>query len=214
MGLWLDLVRVPPQGTWERPRADNYGLAEHWVGPPASSREEGVRLAVRRYLGGFGPAPARDIAAWAGLPVSEVTRAVAHMRLTRYRDEAGGELLDLPRLPIPDSGTPAPVRLLGTFDAVLLANCRRARILPEDYRKRIFGTNDPAFGGDRARRRERCRLLEPERRPGRPSPRSTASTLPRGARWLPKPIGWRCSSREENGNVSAIASLEQMRGSC
>ena len=28
VGLWLDLVRIPPQGTWDRPRADNYGLAD------------------------------------------------------------------------------------------------------------------------------------------------------------------------------------------
>jgi hypothetical protein len=27
VGLWLDLVRVPPLGTWERRRADLYGLA-------------------------------------------------------------------------------------------------------------------------------------------------------------------------------------------
>ena len=33
VGLWLDLVRVPPSGTWERRRADLYDLAETWVGP-------------------------------------------------------------------------------------------------------------------------------------------------------------------------------------
>ena len=33
-GLWVDLVRVPPAGTWERRRADRIGLAEEWVGPP------------------------------------------------------------------------------------------------------------------------------------------------------------------------------------
>src|SRR5205814_6521181 len=33
VGLWVDLVRVPPLGTWERKRADLYGLAEQWVGP-------------------------------------------------------------------------------------------------------------------------------------------------------------------------------------
>lgn len=143
VGLWLDLVRVPPQGTWDRPRADNYGLAEWWVGPSASTREVGAELAVRRYLGGFGPAPVRDIASWAGLPVGEITTAAAGMRLRRFRDADGGELLDLPRLPIPDPETPVPVRFLPTFDAVLLVNCRRARILPEEYRTRIFGTKTP-----------------------------------------------------------------------
>ncbi|HET6547640.1 MAG TPA: crosslink repair DNA glycosylase YcaQ family protein, partial [Solirubrobacter sp.] len=34
VGAWLDLVRVPPSGTWERRRADLYDLATRWVGPP------------------------------------------------------------------------------------------------------------------------------------------------------------------------------------
>jgi hypothetical protein len=143
VGLWLDLVRVPPQGTWDKPRADNYGLAETWVGPSTATHEEGVELAVRRYLGGFGPASVRDVASWAGLTVAEVTTAGARMRLRRFRDIEGGELLDLPRLPIPDPETPVPVRFLPTFDAVLLVNCRRARILPEEYRTRIFSTRTP-----------------------------------------------------------------------
>src|SRR5205807_370317 len=33
IGLWLDLVRVPPSGTWERRRADLYTLAEAWLEP-------------------------------------------------------------------------------------------------------------------------------------------------------------------------------------
>ncbi len=143
VGLWVDLVRVPPQGTWDRPRADNYGLAEKWIGPSTATREQAVELAVRRYLGGFGPAPVRDIASWAGLPVGEITTATIGMRLRRFRDADGGELIDLPRLPIPDAETPVPVRFLPTFDAVLLASCRRARILPEEYRTRIFGTKTP-----------------------------------------------------------------------
>ena len=34
VGLWLDMVRVPPSGTWERRRADLYAAAEDWIGPP------------------------------------------------------------------------------------------------------------------------------------------------------------------------------------
>src|SRR4029450_6461357 len=33
VGIWLDLVRVPPSGTWERRRADLFGLAQDWVWP-------------------------------------------------------------------------------------------------------------------------------------------------------------------------------------
>jgi hypothetical protein len=31
--LWIDMVRVPPSGTWHQRRADLYGLAEDWLGP-------------------------------------------------------------------------------------------------------------------------------------------------------------------------------------
>src|SRR3954451_21467012 len=33
VGLWVDLVRVPPSATWERRRADRLALADQWVGP-------------------------------------------------------------------------------------------------------------------------------------------------------------------------------------
>ena len=44
----LDLVRVPPSGTWERRRADLYGLAEAWLGPIDASEADGLDLLLRR----------------------------------------------------------------------------------------------------------------------------------------------------------------------
>src|SRR5215475_4450811 len=73
-GLFVDLVRVPPSGTWERRRADLYRLAEDWVGPESATEDEGVELLVRRYLQGFGPARPSEIADWASLDV-KTTRA-------------------------------------------------------------------------------------------------------------------------------------------
>ncbi|MDQ5834468.1 MAG: winged helix DNA-binding domain-containing protein, partial [Actinomycetota bacterium] len=58
--VWLDIVRVPPAGTWERPRADMYGLAEDWLEPSAVTAAQGRELLVRRYLQGFGPAAPRE----------------------------------------------------------------------------------------------------------------------------------------------------------
>ena len=57
IGMYVDLVRVPPSGTWERRRADLYAMAEDWLGPqPAElTEEQGIELLVRRRLGGFGP---------------------------------------------------------------------------------------------------------------------------------------------------------------
>jgi len=56
LSAWVDLVRAPPSGTWERRRADLYALAEDWIGPPDATPESGVELLLRRYLTGFGPA--------------------------------------------------------------------------------------------------------------------------------------------------------------
>jgi Winged helix DNA-binding domain len=143
VGLFVDLVRVPPSGTWERRRADIYAAAEQWLGASDVTPEEGVELLVRRYLGGFGPAPPADIANWAGLPISDVTPVLERLRLRRFRSETGGELVDLSRAPLPDPETPAPVRFLPTWDATLLAHARRTGILPEEYRPRIFSTKTP-----------------------------------------------------------------------
>ncbi|MFN2487464.1 MAG: DNA glycosylase AlkZ-like family protein, partial [Acidimicrobiia bacterium] len=55
---FLDLIRVPPSGTWENRRADLYDLfAAPSIDPAAARREM-----VDRYLRAFGPAGGKDIA--------------------------------------------------------------------------------------------------------------------------------------------------------
>jgi hypothetical protein len=144
VGIRVDLVRVPPSGTWERRRADLYGLAEEWVGPePDLDEEEAREHLVRRYLGAFGPAARTDVANWAGMRVGTLASALERPRLRRFRDEDGRELLDLPRAPLPAADAPAPVRFLPTWDATLLVHARRTGILAEDHRKRIFHIRNP-----------------------------------------------------------------------
>jgi hypothetical protein len=143
VGVWIDLVRAPPSGTWEQRRADLYAAAEDWLGPSEATAEEGIDLLVRRYLGGFGPAPLKDVASWAGLPARMLAPAVERLSLRRFRDESGAELLDVPRGPLPDADTPAPVRFLPTWDATLLVHARRTQILPERYRSLVFNTKTP-----------------------------------------------------------------------
>jgi DNA glycosylase AlkZ-like len=142
-GVFVDLVRVPPSGTWERRRADLYALAEEWVGPEDATEDEGVEHLVRRYLQGFGPARPAEIADWASLDVSTTKRALERLELRRFQDEQGKELVDLPRLPLPDADTPAPPRFLPVWDATLLVHCRRTQILPERYRSRVFNVRTP-----------------------------------------------------------------------
>jgi hypothetical protein len=102
---------------------------------------------IRRYLAGFGPAGRDDIASWAGLKRAHVDPVLDRLEPRRFRDEAGGELLDVPRAPLPDPETPAPVRFLPTWDAVLLVHARRHRVLPEQYRPRVFSTKMPQSVG-------------------------------------------------------------------
>jgi winged helix DNA-binding protein len=143
LGLWVDLVRVPPSGTWERRRADRLALAEDWVGPPDASEDEGLEHLVRAYLRAFGPAAWRDIASWAGTSVTELKRGGEGIALARYRDEAGRELIDLEDAPLPDPDTPAPVRFLPHWDANLLVHARRTGLLPEQHRPRVFSIRNP-----------------------------------------------------------------------
>jgi hypothetical protein len=143
VGLWLDLVRVPPLGTWERRRADLYGLAEDWLPAVEISKADAVAHVVRSYLSGFGPAPPGDIASWAGLKIPEVKRALGRMALRRLRGPDGEELLDLPDAPLPAAGTLAPPRFLPVWDATLLVHARRTQILPEELRPRVFSIKLP-----------------------------------------------------------------------
>ena len=145
VNMWIDLVRAPPSGTWERRRADVYAAADQWLGEPPKSLDErgGIERLIRRYLTGFGPAPVADIANWAGLHPNRVKLVTESMKLRTFRSEGGNELLDLPRAPLPDPEAPAPVRFLGTWDAMLLTHGRRAGVLPEEHRPKVFNARTP-----------------------------------------------------------------------
>ena len=143
IGLWVDLLRAPPSGTWDQRRADLYVAAADWLDLAEPEPQAGIEHLVRRYLGGFGPASVRDITSWAGLPPAVVEPVAARVAPRRFRDEAGGELVDLARAPLPDPATPAPVRFLGTWDAMLLVHARRTGVLPGRFRPILFSTQTP-----------------------------------------------------------------------
>jgi hypothetical protein len=147
VGPWLELVRVPPSGTWEKRRANLFQTAERWVGPEDVEPGEALDHLVRRYLAAFGPASRTDIAQWAGMKLGDLAPALERLTLRRFRDETGAELLDLPRAPLPDPETPAPVRFLPTWDSVLLVHARRTGVLPEEHRPRVFSTKMPPSVG-------------------------------------------------------------------
>ena len=143
LAAWIDLVRVPPSGTWKRRRADLYARAEDWVGSASTTPEDGMERLLRSYLRGFGPARLSEAADWAGLSITTLRPVVERLQLRRFRDEEGKELLDLPRARLPPPETPAPVRFLPTWDATLLAHARATQILPERFRPLVFSTKTP-----------------------------------------------------------------------
>ncbi len=96
IGLWVDLLRAPPPGTWEQRRADLYVAAGDWLEPTEPGRDAGIEHLVRRYLTGFGPASVRDIAS---------CRAAARRRQARRR---AGRAAPLPRRGGRHAGRPPP----------------------------------------------------------------------------------------------------------
>jgi len=140
---WLNMVRVPPAGTWDQRRAHTYGLADDWVGPLDADEDDAIEHLVKRYLAAFGPASRDDVAKFTAIPKARLKPVFERMKLRRFRDEGGKELIDVPRGLLPDPGTPAPVRFLPTWDATLLVHARRTGLLPERYRERIFNTRAP-----------------------------------------------------------------------
>ena len=143
VGPWLELVRVPPSGTWEKRRANLFQTAEAWIGGEDVDVDDARDHLVRRYLAAFGPASRKDISQWSHIKPRELAPVLVRLSLRRFRDEGGGELLDVPRAPLPDPDTPAPVRFLPTWDAVLLVHARRTGVLPERYRPLVFHTRNP-----------------------------------------------------------------------
>ncbi|WP_354638447.1 winged helix DNA-binding domain-containing protein [Kitasatospora camelliae] len=136
----LALVQPPPRGVWGRSGAAAHTTAEHWLGRPLDS-DPSLDDLVLRYLAAFGPARAADVQKWSGLTgLTAVLKRLAP-DLLRFRDERGRLLYDLPGAPRPAADTPAPVRLIAPFDNLILSHADRARVLPEEARRRVMTQN-------------------------------------------------------------------------
>ena len=133
------LVHVPPSGTWGQTRV-RLTTAERWLGAAAPA-DPGTAL-IRSYLRAFGPATRSDLLRFSGLRAATVDGALEAVQLRRFQDEEGRELLDLPRAPLPAPDTPAPVRFLPKFDALLLSHDDRSRVLPADYQRVVIRGGD------------------------------------------------------------------------
>lgn len=108
-----------------------YVATDEWLGPMPEPLERPPALAVlaRRYLAGHGPADARDLARWAGIPLRDATAALtAIVEETEPVDDAGLVALAGDRRAQAD----APPRLLGAWDPVLLGWASRDAVTGGD----------------------------------------------------------------------------------
>jgi hypothetical protein len=140
----LAILRVPPSGTWDRRRADLCALADEVI-HPGGEVSEGTALPalVARYLAAFGPASVSDVASFVGMNVAPIRALLATLDLRHFRAEDGTQLIDVTDGLLLDPATPAPVRFLPTWDAILLIHARRTQVLPEAYRPLVFHTKMP-----------------------------------------------------------------------
>jgi hypothetical protein len=103
-----------------------YALVRDWLGEPEPvDRDSALAELARRYLAGHGPADARDLARWTGLPLRDA-RAGLHT-VSSELDQRPDGLVDLTDRP-PSAGPPPP-RLLGSYDPVLLGWTSREPLL-------------------------------------------------------------------------------------
>jgi len=128
----LPLVQVTPRGIWGQRGQAKLATIQSWTGRELEP-EPSIDDFVLRYLRAFGPASVADIQNWSGL--TRLTEVVERLRerLVAFQDERGRELFDLPDAPRPEPDVPAPVRLLGEYDNVLLGHADRKRIIPADF---------------------------------------------------------------------------------
>lgn len=124
----LHLVQVTPRGLWKRSGASSFTTLEAWLGerPAPDVTPDDM---VRRYLAAFGPATPADLRTWSGLAGAAEILERLRPELRVLKGDAGRELFDMPRAPLPRGDLPAPVRFLPEYDNAVLSHADRSRIV-------------------------------------------------------------------------------------
>ena len=137
------ILHVPGEEPHSFGPRNRFVSAAAWLGAQEAEEADGLTRLVRRYLAAFGPASRADVAAFTGLAVASIAPALDALEpeLERLTDERGRELYDLRGAPRPQADTPAPLRLLGEWDNVLLAHADRTRMFDDETRRRVIRKN-------------------------------------------------------------------------
>ncbi|KAA2261635.1 winged helix DNA-binding domain-containing protein [Solihabitans fulvus] len=149
-GAWWALrtfapvLHAPTGDTWSFGQRPAYVAAGAQATPYDRERsDDALTTLVLRYLAGFGPASAADVAQFALVQRARARTAVAALgdSLERLTGPDGTELFDVPSGLRPLADTPAPPRLMAMWDSVLLAHADRGRVIPPDYRPLVTRSN-------------------------------------------------------------------------
>ncbi|MFJ5710106.1 winged helix DNA-binding domain-containing protein [Streptomyces sp. NPDC093105] len=143
---YAPLWHVPSGPPWQYTASPGFVAAgPEPVRTAPEAAAEGLETLARRYLAGFGPASAADLAQF-GLVQRGRARAALDALVRQGAAEllagpAGAVLYDLPGAVRPDGDAPAPPRLMAMWDSTLLAYADRSRIVPAAYRKHVIRIN-------------------------------------------------------------------------
>jgi hypothetical protein len=137
-------VHSPTGGPWSFGPRPSYVAAREQR--RSGDQDASLRWLVRRYLEGFGPASAQDVAQFAIVqPRARVrdalTSLVADRAAVTLEGPDGSELFDVPGGLFPPEETPAPPRLMAMWDSILLAYVDRSRVILPDYRRLVTRNN-------------------------------------------------------------------------
>jgi len=134
-------VHAPIDAPWSFGSRSTYmgALEQSRPGDPEASTE----CVVLRYLEGFGPATARDIAAFGMINAPLIKAAIQRLgdRLVRIPGPGTADLLDVRGGGIPDEDVAAPPRLLPMWDQSLVGYADKTRLTPAEYRPLIARIN-------------------------------------------------------------------------
>jgi hypothetical protein len=134
-------VYAPTGGPWA------FEDRAHFVAPRTGlfdgDRAQAMAHLLRRYLRAFGPASEADMHQFTMMPMKPIRAGLALLadELESHEGPDGKPVLDLREATMPPEDAPAPPRLLGMWDEILLAYRDRSRVIAPEDRTRVSRLN-------------------------------------------------------------------------